>query len=449
MATSIGSTATLSGYSAGTGIDVQGTVDQILYAERATERQWQAQQQTLADQRSALQDLQGKLASFEDSVNALKDFTGALGAVKASSSDSSVVTATADRTASAVSHSVTVDQLATTSSVYCDPLASASSTFTADPLVLTIGGGPQVSINFDASHNTLQGAADFINNGDYGVTASVVSDINGSRLALVSKQSGTAGDIQVVSSPPEMNFHVGTAAQDAKLTVDGVSLVSSTNMVTGAVQGVTLQLTGESAGRTVSVGVANDTDQAKQAIEDFVSNYNTLISTINSQFTYDESTQTAGVLAGDASVRGMQSTLLSAMSYAVTGNPNLTTLRSVGVEMNDDGTLTVNDDVLDQNLAAHYSDVKSFFQSTDNSGFARALGGTMDMLTDSTQGPLTLDMNGVDSTDKMLTQQIDDFEERLTLRQQTLMDEYSKIDTTLRQFPTIQAQLTAQLGSLP
>jgi len=448
MATSVGSTATLSGYSAGTGIDVQGTVDQILYAERAQERQWQAQQQTLADQRTALQDLQSKLASFEDSVNALKDYSGALGALTSTSSDSGVVTATADRTALAGIHSVTVDKLATTSSVYCDPLASASSTFTTTPLVLAIGGGPQVSINFDADHNTLQGAADFINSGDYGVTASVISDINGSRLALVSKQSGTAGDIQVVSGPPEMSFHVGTAAQDAALTVDGVSLVSSTNTLTGALQGVTLQLTGESAGRTVSVGVANDTDKAKQAIADFVSNYNTLIGAINSQFTYDEAKQSAGVLAGDASVRGMQSTLLSAMSYAVVGNPNLTTLRSVGVEMNDDGTLAVNEEVLDQNLATHFSDVKSFFQSTDINGFARSLGDTLDAMTDSTQGPLSLDLNGLDSTDKMLSQQIDDFEQRLTLRQQTLMDQYSKIDTTLRQFPTIQAQLTAQLGSL-
>jgi len=117
----------------------------------------------------------------------------------------------------------------------------------------------------------LQQAASYINGGGYGVTASVVTDSQGSRLVLGSNTSGAAGNLTVSSSAT--NF-TSTAGVDAQLTVDGVPVDSSTNTVTGAISGVTLSLGSADPNTPVLISVQPDTTQASDAIQSFVTAYN-------------------------------------------------------------------------------------------------------------------------------------------------------------------------------
>ena len=321
-------------------------------------------------------------------MNSLKDLSGAFGTRSVESSNDMVLSGAADASAAIGNHTVTITQLATVSSQYSDPLASPSATFTPGNLQFRIGGGDLQTITFDDTHNSLTSAAQYINTLGMGVSASVVSDAVGSRLTLVSKASGAAGDISVANAPVGLGFHVGVTGQNAKLAVDGVPVQSSTNKVTGAVAGLSLTLTGTTGESPISVTVAPDTAKATVAINSMVSAYNSVIGNINAQFTFNATTGSAGTLAGSSSLRSLQSSLLSAMSFRLSGASSYTTLRSLGIQMQDDGTLKIDDTQLASALKDKPAEVEAFFQGTTGNGFANQFSTQLMSLTDSIDGPL-------------------------------------------------------------
>lgn len=434
--------------SSGTGLDVGAVVDQLIYTESAPERLWQAQQQMLNAQASALRDLNSRMETLESRTNSLKDISGALSSRTVTLSDSSALSATADSTAAYGKHSIKITQLATTASQYSDPPIATDGTFAEGDLKFQIGGREVQTISFDAEHNTLPKAADYINSLNLGVKASVVNDALGSRLTVVSETSGAAGNLTIIASPDGLGFKTGVAGVNAKFTVDGVPLESATNTITGVLPGVSFELQGETGTNEVSLTVAPDTGRAKQAIQDWVASYNSLIDNISAHFTYNETTKSAGVLAGNSSVRSVQQQLLTLASFQLSGNASRTTLRSVGIEMSNDGKFTVNDSVLDTALKQDVAGVTSFFQSADPPGFARTMADKLGSLTDSVDGPLLLDAKGMDQSNKTLARQIEDFEVRLDARREALTAMYTKIDTMLRQLPLLQAQISGQLEAL-
>ncbi len=296
-----------------------------------------------------------------------------------------------------------------------------------------------------ADDNTLQQAAGYINSSNYGVTANVVTDAQGSRLVLVSKTSGAAGNLTVTSSA--LNFNQGTAGVDAQLNVDGVPIDSPTNTVTTALPGVTLNLASASPNTPVTISVAADTSQATQTINSFVSAYNTVINDINSQFTLDANAQ-EGPLAGNSGLRSLQSQLLSAVSYSVSGTGQYVNLQSMGIEMQDDGTLQVNSQVFNDAISNHYQDFQNFFQSLTPQGFGNFFGTQMMQMTDPTQGPIALAVTGLQQTNQSLTNDINNFEARMTSLQQQLTQQYSAVNATLEEYPLLMQQISSQLGSL-
>jgi flagellar hook-associated protein 2 len=435
--------------SSSTGLDVGATVDQLMQVERAPEQLWKIQQQSIAAQASALRDFNNRLDTLETRTNALKDVTGALGQVTVDSSDESVFSATGDSSAAVGDHIVSVTQLATVSSLYTEQaFASGDATFTPGDLKIIVGTGTVQTITFDQAHSTISTAADFINNGNFGIKASLVNDASGTRLVLVSKTAGLAGNLTVSGAPTGLGFRVGTAGQNAKLTIDGIPVESATNKVSGALQGVTLQLNGDISGISTRLTIASDNAGAQQAIKNFVSAYNDIVSGINSQFQYNAATKTSGILAGDSTLRSLQSTLLSLGSFQLPGGTNITTLRSFGLEMQDDGTLKVNDTALTSAFQDHAEEVKGFFQNDSASGFAQTLSTKLMSLTDSVNGSLVVDAKGLDDSYKSLSDQVDDFEVRMQVRQQQLTDEYTRIDVMLRQMTSLENQVTKQLESL-
>jgi len=430
----------------GSGIDVTSVVNQILDAARAPERIWQAQQATLTLQSTALTGISSNLSSLADKVNVLKDVLGALTVKTATSAQPGIFTATAQPSAVAGDHVVVVNNLATTSSYYTDPLASSSTGFGTGTLSLTVGAGQPVDIPVDGSNNTLDGLASYINGHNLGVNASVINDASGARLVLVSKTTGLPGDLTITGVIGGLNFNK-IAGKNAALTIDGVPISSASNTVSAGLPGVTLSLAAASPGTEVQLTVGQDTARAKQAVNDFVASYNAVTAAINSQFAVS-STGTSGSLAADGSLRSLQASLLSDVTYSVAGNNGITGLASLGVNMNNDGTLTVDDTKLTDVVTNKFSDFQNFFQAAGPAGFANNFSTDLSALNDSTAGVISLNQAEITSTQRMLTQQINDFEDRLADRQKQLIDQYSRVDATLRQFPLIMAQITGQLAVL-
>lgn len=431
----------------GSGIDVTAVVNQILDSERAPEKLWQAQQATLTSQSAILNNINTQLATLGNSVNSLKDVLGALSDMSVSTSNPAIVTASAQPSTAAGHHTIVVSNLATTSSEYSDSVANTA-TLGSGTITLQVGAGQAATINIDSTNNTLGTLASYINGKALGITASVITDSTGNRLAIVSNSSGSSSDLTMSSTVQGLNFYKSAVGKNASLTIDGVPVSSASNTVTGAVSGVTLNLISADPNSPVQLNVAPDTAQAAQAVQNFVDAYNAVATSMNGQYAVNPTTNTAGPLASDNTLREIQSSLLSDVTFAVANNNGISGLASLGVNMNDDGTLTVDSTALNNVLSSNFADVKTFFQSV-NGGFATHFSDSLNAMTDATTGTVALDLNGIKSNQDFLTQQINDLEDRLTAEQQTLINKYSAVDTALREYPILMQQVTAQLASIP
>ena len=431
----------------GTGIDVSQFVQLALAGDQANITNLQNQQGGLGAQTTALQQITTDLNNLRAAANALSDPLGALDAQSTTSSNAGVVSATASSTAASGAHSVIVNNLATTSSYYTDPVASSSTPLSAGSLTLQVGTGAPVTITVDNSNNTLDGLIATINGQNDGVTASVINDANGARLALVSNTSGAPGDVTVSGNTTNLNFHKAVTGANASLVVDGVPISSTSNSIAGVINGVTLSLNSPNIGVPVTVSVSPDTSQAISAVNSFVSAYNTAIKDINAQFAVNPDGSGGGALQADGSLQQAQQLLLGAISASSTTTGAVSNLASIGINLQDDGTLSVDSGTLSTALSGNFANVQSFFQ-TQGTGFADQLSNTLSSLTNASTGILGLDASGISQTSRDLSQQISDLQSALAVKQQNLTLIYAQVNTTLQELPLLQSQLAQQLGSL-
>ncbi len=454
----------------GQGLDVTSLVQQIIASQSGQLNVWQAQQTTLATQDGLLAGTNNNLTNLQTAVAALASPTGALTAQAASSSQPGALTAAAQSTAISGTHQIVVTSLATAGTLYTDPIAAGANTSflssgqTAGDIQIQVGGVSGATRDLvitQGSNDTLTTLASYINtqstaNG-WGVTASVVSDANGSRLALQSQNTGSSGALATVAnSNTSLTFAAPVGGTNAALTIDGVPFSSSSNTVTGAIQGVTLSLLSQStSGTPVQLTVGPDTNQITSAINNFVSAYNTVISTINSQYIVDPTGSIpAPPLEGDISLRSLQSRLLSDAAYAIGGNGGLVNLASMGINMNNDGTLTIgstpepNGQTFAQVLAANPAAVLNFFQNGGGTGFANTFNADLTSLTSPTQGPLSVALTQNQAEQADLTATINNFETQIALEQTQLTQRYDAVNASLQAYPLLLQVVTETLGTL-
>jgi len=436
--------------STSSGIDVAAAVNQILAAERAPEQQWQAQQQMIAQQTAALNQLSTGASSLISSLDALQDPAGALMAMNATSTQPGVVTATAAAGTAAGNHVVVVQHLATTAAWYSDAVTDSSTPFAAGSFDLTVGTGSSqttTTITIGNGVNTPQDLVQYVNGLNLGITANLVTDANGTRVALFSNSSGGASDFSIAPSGTSTDnmFTRASTGSNAALTVDGVPVSSATNTVTGVINGVALYLYGQAPDTEVNLSVGPDATSASQAINAFVSAYNTLVTQVNAQFTYNSLGQSSGPLSGDSTVRMLQSELLSAPSYSTSGS-GIGSLRSLGISMNDDGTLTVDSGALSAAIQDNPGAVQGFFQGTSMNGFAANLKSALNTFADPTEGAFTVDLTSYNNQNTDLQNQINDFETYLATEQTRLTNEYNLANIVLLQMPQQLKQIDAMLG---
>jgi flagellar hook-associated protein 2 len=431
----------------GQGIDVNAFVTAALSGDQANINQVQSQKTAVDNQNKALAQITNELQSLQSAIFTLSDPLGTLASQTATSSNANVLTATASASALSAAHSVTVNSLATTSSYYTAPVASSSTPLAAGSFTLQVGTNSPVTVTVNSTNNTLDELAASINNLSAGVRASVVNDASGSRLAIVSNTSGAPGDITVSGNTTGLSFTKAVTGANASLVVDGIPISSTSNTVTSAINGVTLNLVAPSSASGVSVTVAPDTSKASGALNQFVSAYNTAIKDINTQFTVNADGTVGGPLNGDGSVRDAQGSLLAAAAFSVSGNNGIVNLASLGINLNDDGTLSVDQSTLNSALSSNYSSVQNFIQSTA-SGFASNFNSALDGLVSAGTGSLTLDAQGLTQTSQSLNQNISDLQGAFNTKQQNLILVYSQVNATLQELPLLQAQLSHQLAGV-
>jgi flagellar hook-associated protein 2 len=431
------------------GIDVNSAVSAAVSAAEAPEDYWEGEETTLQNQTSALNQIETDASNLDSDMRLLNSLTGPLSAATVTSSDSSVVTASAAPGTAASNISVEVNSLAASDTWSSSVFSSSTTALPAGTVTITPPGGSATTITIGSGVNTLSDLANAINSDNLGVTASVITDANGARLAVVSNTSGQAASFTISSSDPtNLGFTEVVQGANASLTVNGISLASASNTVTGVVPGVTLNLLNADPGVQQSLSVSPDTAQVSSAINQFVSDYNTLIQAVNSQ--YSDSGSGQGVLATDPTLRNLQTALLQAIDYTSTsssGSPTTASLASLGITVSDNGTLSVDSSTLTSALQNNFSEVQNFFQGSALNGFANSLDQQLTSFIDPGDGAFTVDLQSISSELTGYQNDVTNFQTDVIAPLQTqLQSEYSKAEIALQELPSELKDIDAELG---
>jgi flagellar hook-associated protein 2 len=433
----------------GAGINVSLLVAASLAPQTQVLTVMQNQQTQVAAQQTALAGFNTDLQALQTSALALTDPAGQLTQVAATSSNPSILTANAVSGSAGGTHTIVVGSLATTSSAYSAAVANSSTAIAAGTLGIKVGTNSTVTVTINGTNNTLAGLAQTINSTpNIGVVANVITDATGARLSIVSSTSGAPGDLTVTPSAGVLSFTKSVTGANASLTVDGIPISSTTNTVAGTIPGVTLNLSSPAPTTTVTLTLGADTTQQASAINTFVSAYNKVIGDLSAQFAVDPVTKQAGPLGSDATLTLAQGQIQSAISFATSGNGAVNSLPDLGISLNNDGTLSVNNSTLSASLLSNPAAVQAFFQSTNASGFGANLKSNLKALTDPLTGTVSQDLTGLQKTQTDITQQISDFQVQLDAKSKQLTTQFDLVDTMIQQLPLLLDQVHSQLASL-
>lgn len=380
----------------GSNLDVNSIVSQLMSVERQPISALDRKEAGFQAKLSAYGSVQSALSAFKSAIDALNTPAKFQG-YTATASDSSVLTATASSIASAGNVSVQISRLAQSqvlSSAGQSSTTAAIGAGTSTTLTFqfgTISGGTLASgtytgasfaqdaastsgtVTIDSKNNSLTGIRDAINAVGIGVKASIVNDGNAAtpyKLVLQASGSGAnrsvkitaAGDASVralLAHDPAatQNLTQAQEAQNASLSVNGISLSSASNSVTGALQGVTLNLLKVGSS---NISVARDSGGISTLVQSFVKAFNELNQTIHQLAGYDAGTKQGGVLIGDSAIRTIQAKLRDALTTNLSGG-NLKKLSQVGVSLQRDGSLAFDSSKLTEALSSDANGVLGLF----------------------------------------------------------------------------------------
>lgn len=432
------------------GIDTASIVSALVQVERQPISRLESEQDTLRNKKDKFNLLADDLKALQTAARALDNRTKVL-STAATSSQESAVGITAEGGASLGKFDVTVSKVATAQRTYSDPVASSTTAglFGTGTLDITAGSDPLVSINIDAN-STLESIAGAINGSGANVTAGILFTGSEYHLQVTGRDTGLANAITFAETGSvSLNLtDTKQAADDAAFTVDGFVMSSDTNIVTGAIPGVTLNLKGQTTG-AASLSIDQDPDALADTLTAFVDAYNAIDTRIDFEMRNPGEAETDS-LFGEQIVRSIQSKMRSAVISPVSGlSGPYNYLASIGVSIDRDGALSLDKGKLEEALATDSEAVAELLMEDPNTGVTGVMGLVDDLvqnLTSSTSGLLSARTDGIDDRVQSLDDQILRMEDRLDNYAEQLRREFTAMEVALSSIQGQGAQLASMLG---
>lgn len=476
----------------GSGLALDDLVKQLLEAERKPkEDRLKRREEKLEAEISGLGQIKSKLSDFKDAVNDLrsdKDINGREPTITHPSEDVDVFTAEASSSAVRGSYKVAVSELASGSRIETASALDGGFASTTDPvlsagsgsLTFKIGNtGDSFSVSVTAGM-TLAELRESINSnaGNFGVSANIIDTgtaDGGAKLVFTSEVTGAGNDLSIVNDNDlaELDRLATTdstetaaylapvkTATNAKATIDGIAVESTTNKFENTIQNVSFEAKEVSPkaadGVTVQAStleIGFDREGLEEKIRSFVDNYNGIIDEIKKLTKYGESElEDDGALAGDSLIRGIQSGLSSIMGNRVAGS-ELGGLFSLGIEIDSDGKLEIGktdfglgtgEERLSDALEDKFDEVAKLF-TNENDGMAVRLYDYLNQYT-SSSGLLTLRERAAKDDQDQLFDDREKLELRMVSYEQMLRDKYLNLDQTVARLNQTGSALLASLG---
>ncbi|WP_320822705.1 flagellar filament capping protein FliD [Reinekea sp.] len=334
----------------GSGLLTSELVDQLVSADRAvSDIRLDAKTARVEAKISAFAEMRTVMDGLQTSIGSLAT-ASTIQSSTANSSNESVLKATTATTAEPGTYRIEVDEIAKSHSLASKQYTSVDDTIGTGTLTFKFGttsyDGSDAyqsfsqdadmaigTLDISSENNSLGGVRDAINNGDFGVSASVVYDGSGYRLLVTSQDTGEETSMEITATGdaglqalaynsaqnvPGSNMTETQMGSDAAIRVNGLAITSTTNSLDQVIRGVTINLT-ETSDSAVTLTVARDTSLIADKLDDFVAKYNDYKSIYDQVTSYNADDEIGGILLGDNVLRTVQSQLRSGITDIITG----------------------------------------------------------------------------------------------------------------------------------
>jgi flagellar hook-associated protein 2 len=319
----------------------------------------------------------------------------------------------------------------------------------------TLNGAEQKTITV-SSTDTLASLQTKINKLGFGVTANIINDGSSSapyRLSLTAVNSGEAGRVVIDSGTTNLGIRNLVNAQDAAVFYGGsdgsqpLLITSNTNQLSNVIKGVTVSLLSASSS-PVSLSVTPDPTNVSAQLQNFVTDFNSLVGTITTDTNYDTTNNTGGILLGDGATQQVQQSIYNMISTVVQGAGQYKDLAQIGITVNTDGnansgaTLNFDASTFQSAFATDPNAVQDLF-SAATIGLGNVINNAMTALTDPVDGTLTLQNNTLTTQIQQYNDQINSLNAILAEKKQQLENEFNDMESTLATLQTQGNLLTA------
>lgn len=453
------------------GLNTTDIINQLMQVEQAPQAALKTTMSKAQSFVTALQSLNTKVASLHDAAKTAAK-ADSWKAFQATSS-STTVKATASSSAAPGSVSFTVDKVASAQVGVSNVAPDDGSLVSGLPPAVTVRKHDGSLVTVQPTSGSLQDVAKAINDAaDSGIKATVVRVSGGTtptyRLQFTGTGTGADGSFQVYSgdkatiqaaidandttalSAARLDTSTVTAAQDAQITLWKGSAVEQTytqssNTFTGLLTGVNVTVS-QPTTDPVTVNVGRDSGAMQSLVSNLVSNMTVVLSEIASRTATtttknaDGTTSvTGGLFSGDSAVRNAQQSLTDALLSPVNGfSPS-----AIGISFAKDGSFSFDAAAFQDALATDPAKVQAIA-----TGLADRVATVSDSYSDATEGTLSLKISSQNDLIKDYGTQISNWDDRLTLRKQTLQAQFSALEVSMSNLKAQSSWLSSQIAKL-
>ncbi len=469
----------------GSGIDINSIVSQLMAVEKKPLDRLQSDQTTLQASISAFGKVASGVSTFQTAVRALST-ADKWQVYQTMSSNAASVTATASASAVEGSYSLTVSQLAAGAQLASGAYTSDTAIVGTGTLHLSLGsidkntgaftiqpGKAVVEIN--VGDGSLKSIRDAINAADAGVTATIINTGGGAKLVISAKDTGDQNAIRLTATDTDgidtdasglsaiafdpagavgtgKNLQSLRTAQDAQLTVNGISVTAASNNAKNIVDGITFNLNAVSATPT-NLTVSRDTAVIQKSVTTLVSAYNDLQRLLQDQTRFVAGAKTQSPLQGDNAAASVLQRLRSTIFGQFVGAAgDYSRLSDVGISIQTDGTLALSQTKWDA-AAANPAKLARLFASSGTTGVANSTGfaARLDALASQwlgTGGTITARTDGLNKSITTNQKNQDTLQARLAQREARLKAQYQAMDSQVAGLQSMGTYVSQQLTAL-
>jgi len=471
--------ATISSAGIGSGLDVNSIITQLMAIEQQPLTALQTKATTIQSTVSEYGKIKSTISTMRDLASKLASTT-TWGQTTTNSTSSAV--AAASNGSAAGTYAVEVQKLASVQTL-ATAVQPATTALGGGTLHIELGtwgagetsftpkaGATAVDVTVAAT-DTLADVRDKINASGAGVTALVMTDSTGSRLLIRSNATGAengfrttvadddggnadAAGLSTLAFDPSAGASQLTQSQtasDAEATVNGLAVKSTSNTLASIVDGLTLTLNADTTlTGPVTVNVVTDTEALKKTLTDFAAAYSAVVKLIATDTKYDAVAKKGAILQGDSAATGMQRQLRTLAGSASAASATFGHLSDIGLELQADGSMTVNGTKLDAALANPAELKKMFSASSATDPTLDGFGKRFRVIADSMigiDGAVTTRTDGLGQQLQRNQKDQDALQLRLDAIEKRYRATYTALDTAMAQLQTQSSYITQQIAA--